>query len=100
MPNIPLIPIVYPQNRRADGAMNFLVRKFEHVKEELEAICGHEISAADLEAAFAVYERYRAVMRKFVEVIRDFAVSGGGVLMISHEHRLLAAVCDGVVALE
>ena len=35
-----------------------------------------------------------------VEVIRDFAVSGGGVLMISHEHRLLAAVCDGVVALE
>ena len=34
------------------------------------------------------------------EVIRDFSVSGGGVLMISHEHRLLAAVCDGVVALE
>ena len=23
VPNIPLIPIVYPQNRRADGAMNF-----------------------------------------------------------------------------
>ena len=75
VPNIPLIPIVYPQNRRADGAMNFLVRKFEHVKEELEAICGHEISAADLEAAFAVYERYRAVMRKFVEVIRDYPLT-------------------------
>lgn len=34
-----------------------------------------------------------------VEVIRDFAVSGGGVLMISHEHRLLDAVCDGIVKL-
>ncbi|MDO5030863.1 MAG: ATP-binding cassette domain-containing protein [Corynebacterium sp.] len=34
-----------------------------------------------------------------VEVIRDFAGTGGGVLMISHEHRLLDAVCDGVVEL-
>lgn len=34
-----------------------------------------------------------------VEFIRDFAVSGGGVLMISHEHRLLDAVCDSVVKL-
>ena len=77
VPNIPLVPIVYPQNRRADGAMDFLIRKFEQVKAELETICGHKISAADLEAAFAVYERYRTVMRKFVEVIRDYPLTFG-----------------------
>ena len=31
-----------------------------------------------------------------VGVIRNFAESGGGVLMISHEHRLLDAVCDSI----
>ncbi|ALA66647.1 ABC transporter ATP-binding protein [Corynebacterium lactis] len=35
-----------------------------------------------------------------VEVIRGFAANGGGVLMISHEHRLLDAVCDRVVQLD
>lgn len=34
-----------------------------------------------------------------VGVIRNFAEAGGGVLMISHEHRLLDAVCDRIVEL-
>lgn len=34
-----------------------------------------------------------------VGVIRHFAESGGGVLMISHEHRLLDVVCDSIVEL-
>lgn len=31
-----------------------------------------------------------------VAVIRTYADTGGGVLMISHEHRLLDAVCDNI----
>lgn len=34
-----------------------------------------------------------------VGVIRDYAASGGGVVMISHDHQLLDAVCDDIVDL-
>ena len=75
VPNIPLIPIVYPQNRRSDGAMEFLVHKFQNVKNDLEVISEHEITDSSLENAFAVYERYRAVMRNFVKVIPDYPLT-------------------------
>lgn len=75
VPNLPLIPIVYPQNRNADGAMDFLVCKFQNVKAELEKISGKEISETDLEKAFEVYEHYRSVMRKFTELISDYPLT-------------------------
>lgn len=75
VPNLPLIPIVYPQNRNADGAMDFLVCKFQNVKSELEKLSGKEITEADLEKAFDIYEHYRSVMRKFTELISDYPLT-------------------------
>lgn len=75
VPNLPLIPIVYPQNRNADGAMDFLVCKFQNVKSELEKLSGKEITEAALEKAFDVYEHYRSVMRKFTELISDYPLT-------------------------
>ncbi len=75
VPNLPLIPIVYPQNRNADGAMEFLVSKFQNVKSELEKLSGKEITEAELSAAFDTYEHYRSTMRAFTELIKDYPVT-------------------------
>ena len=34
-----------------------------------------------------------------VHVIREFTDAGGGVLLISHDHKLLTAVCDDIAEL-
>lgn len=75
VPQIPMIPIVYPQNRKIEGGIQFLLTEFNHVKEELEKICGHEITEESIEAAFAIYENYRAAMRDFAEIASDYPIT-------------------------
>lgn len=75
VPDMPLIPIVYPQNRNATGATEFLVTKFQSVKSELEKLSGKEITDDALSEAFAIYEKYRSVMRSFTKMIKDYPIT-------------------------
>ncbi|MDR2156935.1 MAG: 2-hydroxyacyl-CoA dehydratase family protein [Clostridiales Family XIII bacterium] len=66
VPQIPLIPMVYPQNRNTDCGMKYMEDEFRRVQAELEKISGETIGDAALETAFGVYENYRREMRTFV----------------------------------
>ena len=72
VPDIEVIGMVYPQNRLEKPATEYMVRKFEVVQEKLERISGNKITDKKLEEAFAIYEDYRATMREFVEVAKDY----------------------------
>lgn len=71
VPQIPILPIVYPQNRVIDCGFEYLVTEFKRVKEEIEKLLDATISDKDLEESFNLYEDYRITMREFTEVAAD-----------------------------
>jgi len=75
LPNIPLIPMVYPQNRNIDAGYVYLIEELERVKIELEKIAGIKITDSMLEASFMIYEEYRETMREFVKLARDYPLT-------------------------
>lgn len=63
---VPAIPLVYPQNRTASGAMTYLVAELERVKAILEGIeGGHIATEQNLETSLAKFERSRGAQRQF-----------------------------------
>ena len=40
-----VIFLAHPQNRFEDFGLQFCIDQYNHVKEELEKVCGHEITA-------------------------------------------------------
>lgn len=71
VPQIPLLPIVYPQHRLIAAGHTYLVEEFERIKVEIEKILQVKISEEMLENAFEVYEEYRRTMRELVEYISN-----------------------------
>ena len=69
VPQIPFIPMVYPQNRNIQAGIDYMEDEFARVEKELSKISGKSITEADLEAAWEVYENYRAACRRFVKVV-------------------------------
>lgn len=67
VPQLPIIPVVYPQNRNLPAGEQYLKDEFTRVRRELEKISGHPIADGDLESAFALYEDWRSAMREFCE---------------------------------
>lgn len=72
VPQVPLIPMVYPQNRLLESGYRYLIAEFNRVKSEVELIKGEKISDVDLEEAFNLYENYRETMREFVAIAKDY----------------------------
>lgn len=69
VPQIPFIPMVYPQNRNIQPAIEYMKAEFSRVQAELEKIAGTTVTEEKLEAAWEVYEAYRAACRKFVKLV-------------------------------
>ncbi len=63
--NIPSIFIVYPQNRKLDCGVEYLVEELEFVKDKLEAIRGSEIKDEEIQESIKLYNEHRALMREF-----------------------------------
>ncbi|EJU22087.1 2-hydroxyglutaryl-CoA dehydratase, D-component [Peptoanaerobacter stomatis] len=63
--NIPSIFIVYPQNRKLDCGVEYLVEELEFVKGKLEAIRGSEIKDEEIQESIKLYNEHRALMREF-----------------------------------
>lgn len=68
VPQVPVIAMVYPQNRWATGAKEYLISEYKRVRNEIEKITGVIISESRLESAYELYEEYRSLMRQFVEI--------------------------------
>jgi bcr-type benzoyl-CoA reductase subunit C len=68
VPNIPLIQIVYPHNRKIDAGIRLLESEYIKIKMKLEEIGGHKISDEDISKSIDIYNKHRKIMRKFTEV--------------------------------
>lgn len=72
VPHIPLIPVVYPQNRSIDAGVAYTVTELDRVRGELEKLTGKAITEADLQAAWELYEEYRKTMREFTRIAAEY----------------------------
>ena len=67
VPDIPFIPMTYPQNRKPDYAADFLRAGYERVIGDLEKYLGTTFDDASLAESVKVYNEHNAVMREFAD---------------------------------
>ena len=87
VPQVPVIPVVYPQNRNLPAGVQYLKDEFRRVLAELEKLAGHPVRSETLEAAFTAYEDCRAAMRNFC----DAAASHPKTINAKVRHLILKA---------
>ena len=68
VPEIPMVPVVYPQNRQIRAGQRFMESELREVKARLEQICGRPISEDALNQSINVYNEYRLSMQEFSSV--------------------------------
>ena len=71
MKDIPMIPIVHPQNRTSPASVDYLISEFETVLTILYTITGNMVSEKSMEEAIAVYNQHNATMREFDTAAND-----------------------------
>lgn len=62
------IPIVYPQMRKEDFGIKFLVEELKDVKAKLEEVSGNEITEENLQKSIELFNEHRKEMRDFSEL--------------------------------
>jgi bcr-type benzoyl-CoA reductase subunit C len=67
-PDIPMIFLAHPQNRRKDFGIAYTVCEYRRVKAELEGVAGAKITDESLADAICVYNENRAARREFVRL--------------------------------
>lgn len=69
--NIPMLPIVYPQNRKSPAAVDYLISEYESLLAMLNVVTGQMISELSLKETMAVYTAHNQAMQRFFTVARD-----------------------------
>lgn len=69
--DIPVIPVVYPQNRAISAAADFLVSEYESLLIKLSTITNQTMTEATLNHSIAVYNEHTALMREFAELANE-----------------------------
>lgn len=64
VPEIPFIPVCYPQNRKPEYGLEFTISAYERVVRDLAAATGLTLKPDALAASIAVYNEHNAVMRE------------------------------------
>lgn len=65
VPDIPMIPIVYPQNRASTASTDYLISEYENVLVMLATITGQMMTEKALFRTIQIYNEHNAVMRDF-----------------------------------
>lgn len=65
VPRIPMIPIVYPQNRTSAASIDYLISEYEHALVILSTITGKMMTEQALCRTIEIYNEHNAVMREF-----------------------------------
>ena len=68
---IPMIPIVYPQNRTSPASVDYLISEFETVLTMLYTITGNMVSEKAMCASIQTYNERNAAMREFDQVANE-----------------------------
>ena len=69
--SIPVIAIVYPQNRKSPASTDYLVSEYEGVLLQLAAITGNMMSEAALCETIRIYNEHNRAMREFAAVANE-----------------------------
>lgn len=72
VPNIPFIPMTYPQNRRNEVGIQFTKAGYERVIEELEKITHIKFTEESLAKSNKIYNEHNAAMRKISNLLVDY----------------------------
>lgn len=75
VPDIPMIPVIHPQNRKPEYGEKFMVEKYKKVAAELEKIAGKKLDDASLKSANELTNRHNAAMRQFSDLIIDYPLT-------------------------
>jgi benzoyl-CoA reductase/2-hydroxyglutaryl-CoA dehydratase subunit BcrC/BadD/HgdB len=68
-PQLGLIPMVYPQNRKSASGKQFLREELMRVSDELERVTGCRATSESLEESVDVYDEWRAAMQEFTALL-------------------------------
>ena len=71
-PQLNIIPIVYPQNRKTPSGIQFFQEELTRVKKELEEKLNCRISESDIQRSIDFYDEYREKMNQYMEVVRGY----------------------------
>ena len=71
MKNIPMIPIVYPQNRKSPASVDYLISEYETVAVMLATITGQMLTEQSLCDSIELYNKHNAVMREFAQIANE-----------------------------
>ncbi|HWP50908.1 MAG TPA: 2-hydroxyacyl-CoA dehydratase family protein [Clostridia bacterium] len=71
VPTIPMIPIVYPQNRESPASVDYLISEYETVLSMLSTITGKMLNEKALSESIDVYNEHNATMRAFVKAANN-----------------------------
>lgn len=66
---VPVINVAYAQNRKIEAGVEFTLSQLKKIEAQLEAVCGHAVSDADIAAAIAVYNENRAALCEFTAAV-------------------------------
>jgi (R)-2-hydroxyisocaproyl-CoA dehydratase beta subunit len=69
LPELDIIPIVYPQNRKSKAGRVFMKEEFQRVQHEIERLSGKPVTEQQLAAAVDVYDEYRKTVREFADIV-------------------------------
>ena len=75
VPHIPMIGMIYPQTRWAKAGEDYLVAELKRVRSEIEKATHTLITDRNVKDAFDIYEKYRKVMREFVEIAPKYPLT-------------------------
>lgn len=73
--DIPLIPVIHPQNRKLAAGIEFLTMQYQKVANQLEQISGTKITNERLIEAIQLYNEYRKTVRAFDTVITAYPIT-------------------------
>lgn len=62
---IPVFGMSYGQQRKIKAGRDFTISEYKRIRREMEKLLGVVITDEKVEAAFGIYEDYRAAMRRF-----------------------------------
>lgn len=71
VPSIPMVPIVYPQNRTSPASVDYLISEYETVLTILSAVTGQMMNEKALCRTIEIYNEHNAAMREFAQAAND-----------------------------
>jgi len=71
-PQLNIIPMVYPQNRKIEAGRLFLREELIRIKHELEKVLDTEISYNDISYSVDLYDNYRKTMQEFTRMSGNY----------------------------